>query len=185
MTILHPPSYIPGELCVTVGLDPSSSPDECMALVKVDVATDGVSAPAAEVPALREVVQQAGQDGIDLKVVVVARNPGMDTALRDVATVVGGDYPDSTVLVLSPSYVGSYSGQFPRSKLEAGEDVAKTGNPVVSAQNFVHELSTPDLPWTGLTIALLAAVAAAVVGTRVLQQRSKRANPPIEGSDQG
>ncbi len=181
MTTLHPPSYIPGELCVTVGLDPATPPDECMALVKAGVATDAVSAPAADVPALREVVQQAGRDGVDLKIVVVARNPGMDTALRDVATVVGSDYPDSTVLVLSPSYVGSYSGQFHRAQLEAGEDVAKTGNPVASAQNFVNELNTPDLPWTALTIVLLLTVAAATVGTRTLQQRSKR----LEASGQG
>lgn len=172
------PAYIPGELCVTVGLDPSAPPDECMALVKAGVTADAISAPAADVPALREVVQEANRDGIDLKIVVVARNPGMDTALRDVATVVGSGYPDSTVLVLSPSYVGSYSGQFHRAKLEAGEDAAKTGNPVVSAQNFVNELNTPDLPWTALTIVLLLGVAAATAGTRVLQQRSKRIQSP-------
>jgi hypothetical protein len=174
VTTLHPPSYIPGEVCITVGFDPATPPDECMALVKADVADDSVSAPAAEVPALRGVVQEANRDGIDLKIVVVARNPGMDTPLRDVATVLGSDYPDSTVLVLSPSYVGSYSGQFHRAKLEAGEDVAKTGAPAVSAQNFLNELNTPDLPWTALTIVLLLGVAAATIGTRILQQRSKR-----------
>ena len=99
----------------------------------------------------------------------------MDTALRDVATVVGYDYPDSTVLVVSTNYVGSYSGQFHRSKLEAAEDHAKTGDPVTSAQNFLHELTTPDLPWTGMTVVLLVGVAAAAVGTRFLQRRSKQA----------
>ena len=173
MTTAHPPAYIPGEICLNVGLDASASPDECMALLRADVAADGVSAPAADVPALREVVQQAAGDGIDLKIVVVARNPGMDTALRDVATVVGADTPDSTVLVLSPSFVGSYSGRFHRAKLEAGEDVAKTGDPVVSAHNFVDELNTPDLPWTGLTIGLLLVVAGAIAGLRILRRSSK------------
>ncbi|HEX7322119.1 MAG TPA: DUF6676 family protein [Mycobacterium sp.] len=161
-------------MCLTVGLEPMSPPDECMTLVKVAVAGDGVSAPAADVPALRQIVQQAGQDGIDLKIVEVARNPAMDTALRDVATVVGSDYPDATVLVVSPNFVGSYSGQFHRAKLEAAEDHAKTGNPVVSAQNFLNQLTTPDLPWTALTVVLLVVVAAASVGTHVLRQRSKR-----------
>ncbi|HEX7321409.1 MAG TPA: DUF6676 family protein [Mycobacterium sp.] len=164
-------------MCLTVGLEPVSPPDECMALVKVAVAADGVSAPAADVPAMREIVQRAGQDGIDLKIVEVARNPAMDTALRDVATVVGSDYPDATVLVVSPTFVGSYSGQFHRAKLEAAEDHAKTGTPVVSAQNFVNQLMIPDLPWTALTVVLLVLVAAAAVGTRVLQQRSKRSKP--------
>lgn len=175
MTIQHPPAYIPGELCITVGLDPSTPPDDCMALVKVAVAADGVSAPAADVPALRDVVAQAAHDGIDLKIIEVARNPGMDTALRDVATVVGYDYPEATVLVLSNNYVGSYSGQFHRAKLEAAEDHAKTGDPVTSAQNFLHELTTPDLPWTGMTVVLLIGVAAAAVGTRFLQRRSRKA----------
>lgn len=180
MTIQHAPAYIPGELCITVGLDPAMPPDDCMALVKIDVAGDGVSAPAADVPALREVVADAGRSGIDLKIVEVAQNPGMDTALRDVATVVGYDYPDATVLVVSPNYVGSYSGQFYRAKLEAAEDHAKTGDPVVSAQHFLHELAGPDLPWTGLTVVLLAGVAAAAVGTRWLQRRSKRVEAPVD-----
>lgn len=183
MTTPHPPAYIPGELCITVGLDPATPPDECMALVKVAVAVDGVSAPAADVPALRNVVADAARDGIDLKIVEVARNPGMDTALRDVATVVGYDYPDATVLVLSTTYVGSYSGQFHRAKLEAAEDHAKTGDAVTSAQNFVNELNRPDLPWTGLTVVLLIGVAAAAVGTRLLQRRSKRALAPVDASE--
>ncbi|MEB3068472.1 DUF6676 family protein [Mycolicibacter sp. MYC017] len=183
MTIQHPPAYIPGELCITVGLDPAMPPDECMTLVKMDVAGDGVSAPASDVPALREVVADAGRAGIDLKIVEVARNPGMDTALRDVATVVGYDYPDATVLVVSPNYVGSYSGQFYRAKLEAAEDHAKTGDPVVSARHFLHELESTDLPWTGLTVVLLLGVAAAAVGTRWLQRRSKRADAGVGAAD--
>lgn len=183
MTILHLPAYIPGELCITVGLDPATPPDECMALVKVAVAADGVSAPAADAPALRNVVTEAARDGIDLKIVEVARNPAMDTALRDVATVVGADYPHATVLVLSTTYVGSYSGQFHRAKLEAAEDHAKTGDPVVSAQNFLNELTTPDMPWTGLTVALLIGVAMAAVGTRFLQRRSKRASEHLDKTD--
>ena len=175
MTILHLPAYIPGELCIAVGLDPATPPDACMALVKVGVAADGVSAPAADVPALLEVVHQAAREGIDLKIVEVARNPGMDTSLRDVATVVGYDYPDSTVLVFSSTYVGSYSGQFSRAKLEAAEDHAKTGDPVASAEHFLQALTTADLPFTGLTIFLLAAVAVVAVGARRLQRFSKHA----------
>lgn len=145
-----------------------------MALVKAGVAADAVSAPAAEAPGLREVVGEARQDGIDLKIVLLTQNPAMDTALRDVATVVGSDEPDSTVLVLSPSYVGSYSGQFHRAKLEVGEDHAKTGNPVASAQNFLDELNTPEFPWTAFTIVLLIGVVVAVAGTRMAQNLGKR-----------
>ncbi|WP_375483879.1 DUF6676 family protein [uncultured Mycobacterium sp.] len=161
-------------MCSAVGTDPSTPPDQCLALVKAAVDADGISAPPPDVPGLRQVVNQASKDGIDLKIVVLDRNPPMDTPLRDVATVIGSSHPDATVLVLSPSHVGSYSTHFPRATLEIGEDNAKTGNPVQSAQNFLHELSTPQFPWTAFTILVVIGVCAGAVGTRILQLRAKR-----------
>jgi hypothetical protein len=157
-----------------------------MAIVKATVAADGIFAPPADVPALRQVVSDAGRHGINLKVVVLDHNPPNDPPLRDVATVVGSSYPDATVLVLSPSNVGSYSMHFPRSTLEIGEDNAKTGNAVVSAQNYLHQLTTPQFPWTEFTIVVLLGVLAAVVGTRIAQLRARRsaaASAPAVGAD--
>lgn len=168
------PAYIPVEVCDTVGIDPAGGVDACMAAVQADVADDGVSAPAAEVEGLRQVVSDARQQGIDLKIVVVPHNTPIDTPLRDIATEVGQANPGSTVLALSPSFVGTYSPTLDRVTLEAGQDVAKTGNPVLSANNFLGEITTPDFPWTALTIVLTLGVAAAAVATRVLQVRSKR-----------
>jgi hypothetical protein len=157
------PSYVP--------------PDVDMNQVRADVADDGVSVPpadAGDVPALRQVVEEARKDGIDLKIVVIDRNPPIDTPLRDIATEVGKTYPDATVLAISPSFAGTYSRHFDRVTLEAGQDVAKTGNSVQSSKNFVSELTTPHFPWTPFTIVLVLAVIAAVVATRVLQVRGKR-----------
>ncbi|OBB98205.1 DUF6676 family protein [Mycobacterium sp. 852002-40037_SCH5390672] len=163
-----------GPLPQTVPFLPAYIPvDVDMTVVKAQVAATGVSAPPDAMPGLLDVVNQAHAEGINLKIVLLDHNPPNDTPLRDISTVVGADYHDATVLTLSPSYVGSYSTQFPRVTLEAGEDIAKTGNPVVSAQHFLHELDTPEFPWTGLTIFLLIAVFAAAVGTRWLQLRSK------------
>jgi uncharacterized protein DUF6676 len=149
--------------------------DVDMAVVKAQVAADGVSAAPAALPGLLDVVNQAHAKGINLKIVLLDHNPPNDTPLRDISTVVGADYHGATVLTLSPSYVGSYSTQFPRVTLEAGEDIAKTGNPVVSAQHFLNELNSPEFPWTGLTVFLLIAVLAAAVATRFLQLRARRA----------
>ncbi|OBG34612.1 DUF6676 family protein [Mycobacterium sp. E3198] len=149
--------------------------DVDMTAIKAKVAVDGVSAPPDALPGLLEVVNQAHADGINLKIVLLDHNPPNDTPLRDISTVVGADYHDATVLTLSPNYVGSYSTQFPRVTLEAGEDIAKTGNPVVSAQHFLHELQSPEFPWTGLTIFLVIGVLGAAIGTRFLQLRSRRA----------
>ena len=154
------PAYIPAD----VNMDQ----------VEADVKEDGVSAPGHDVAALRQVVANAREKGIDLKVVVIDTNPPIDTPLRDIATEVGHNNPGSTVLALSPTWAGAYSPEFDRVTLEAGQDVAKTGNPVQSAQNFVDELTTPDFPWTAMTIVLVVAVAAATAITRVLQVRSKR-----------
>ncbi|OBJ53685.1 DUF6676 family protein [Mycobacterium sp. 1423905.2] len=154
------PAYIPQDVDITA--------------IKAQVAASGVSAPPAAMPGLLDVVHHAHDAGIDLKIVLLDHNPPNDTPLRDISTVVGADYPDATVLTLSPSYVGSYSTHFPRVTLEAGEDHSKTGNPVQSAQNFLHELSTPEFPWTAWTIVLLIGVLAAAVGTRFAQRRFKQ-----------
>ncbi len=85
------PAYIPPEIDMTQ--------------VKADVADDGVSVPPADqadVPALRQVVDDARGEGIDLKIVVIDVNPPIDTPLRDIATEVGEANPGSTVLALSP-----------------------------------------------------------------------------------
>ena len=145
-----------------------------MTAVKAQVAASGVSAAPDAMPGLLGIVNQAHAEGINLKIVLLDHNPPNDTPLRDISTVVGADYHDVTVLTLSPSFVGSYSTHFPRVTLEAGEDIAKTGNPTVSAQHFLNELNTPEFPWTGLTIVLLIGVLAAAVGTRFMQLRSKR-----------
>ena len=174
MTTPHAPLYIPGEICGTIGADPAIKPDQCLAIVQEQVTAENISAPPAVTPALLQVINQAHDDGIDLKIVVLDRNPPNDTPLRDIATVVGSQHPDATVLVLSPNYVGTYSTHFPRATLEIGEDNAKTGNPVVSAQSFLHQLDTPQFPWTAFTIVLLIGVLAAVIGTRFMLLRARR-----------
>ena len=149
-------------------------PDVDMNAVNAAVAADGVSAPGADVAALKQVVADAAAKGIDLKIVVIPTNPPIDTPLRDIATVVGQANPGATVLVLSPNAVGTYSTTIDRATLEAGEDLAKTGNPVQSSKDFVSELQTGTFPWTGLTIVLTLGVIVAVVATRLLQVKSKR-----------
>lgn len=163
-----------------------------MTAVKAQVAASGVSAAPDAMPGLLGIVNQAHAEGINLKIVLLDHNPPNDTPLRDISTVVGADYHDVTVLTLSPSFVGSYSTHFPRVTLEAGEDIAKTGNPTVSAQHFLNELNAPEFPWTGLTIVLLIGVLAAAVGTRFMQLRGKRsatsaqtAEAPQEEPSQG
>lgn len=175
MTIPHLPTFIPVEVCSSIGLDPSTPVEQCLAAVKADVASDGVAAPAADVAGLQKVVADAQARGIDLKVVVMQNSPPIDTPLRDVATEIGQDDPGATVLVLSPGWAGTYSTNYDRVILEAGQDVAKTApNPVVGTQAFVDQLETPDFPWMGFTVALVIGVAAAAVLTRVLQLRTRR-----------
>jgi hypothetical protein len=176
-------SFVPLSGPQTIPFLPAYIPQDVdMTAIKAQVAADGVSAPPAVLSGLLQVVNKARDDGINFKIVVIDHNPPIDTPLRDIATVVGADYKDATVLVLSPSHVGSYSTQFPRVTLESGEDISKTGNPVVSAQNFLNELNTPEFPWSALTIVLLVVVLAAAVGTRIMQVRSKRSAMSVDGT---
>jgi hypothetical protein len=185
VTTPHAPLYIPGEICGTLSVDPATKPDDCLSVVQHQITAGNISAAPSVAPPLLELVDQAHAHGIDLKIVVLDRNPPNDTPLRDIATVVGSQHPDATVLVLSPNYVGSYSTHFPRSTLEIGEDHAKTGNTVLSAQNFLHQLETPQFPWTPFTIAVVIGVAAAVVGTRFMQLRVKRSATLADRADEG
>ena len=172
------PAFIPVEVCSAVGLPPSTPVDACMVAVKADVAEDGVAAPPKVVPGLQKVVAGAQDRGIDLKVVVIDKSPIIDTPLRDIATQVGMANPGSTVLVLSPEFAGTYSTTYSRVLLEAGQDVAKSAHdPVQGAQNFVDQLKTPIFNWTAFTILLVLGVAAAAVGTRLLQRRAKSKRP--------
>jgi uncharacterized protein DUF6676 len=177
VTTPQAPLFIPSQVCDVVGKDPGATPpDACMDLVQADLRDDGVSAadPGANA-GLTRVVAEAKQKGIDLKVVVLDQNPPIDTPLRDVATEVGQAYPGSTVLVLSPSFAGTYSPTFDRVTLEAGQDIAKvSGNPVTASQNFVTELTTPHFPWTPFTLLLVLGVALAAAATRVMQVRAKK-----------
>jgi hypothetical protein len=163
------PSYIP--------------PDVDMNQVLADVRDDGVSVPPADAKVgadLRQVVTDAREQGIDLKIVVIATNPPIDTPLRDIATEVGQAYPGSTVLAMSPAWAGTYSPTFDRVTLEAGQDIAKNGDPVQSSKNFVSELTTTHFPWTAFSVVLTVLVLGAAVATRFLQFRSRRNAAEIE-----
>ena len=178
MTTLPPPTYIPVEVCTAVGLPAATPLDTCIDAVVAQVGKDGVAAPAADTAGLQKVVAAAKDRGVDLKVVVMENSPPIDTPLRDVATRIGQQYPEATVLVLSPGWAGSSSATYDRVLLEAGQDVAKLApNPVQGAQNFVDQLNTPIFPWTAFTIALVFAVSAAAAVTRFLQRRARRAIP--------
>lgn len=171
------PAYIPRDVCGPVGMDPATTPvDTCMNLVIDDVRDDGISAsPGPDNAGLTDVVAEAKQKGIDLKIVVLDSNPPIETPLRDVATEVGQSFPGSTVLVLSPADSGTYSATIDRVTLEAGQDVAEGRGALQGSKNFLSELTTPHFPWTAFTILVVLGVVAAVIGTRLLQVRSKRA----------
>jgi hypothetical protein len=196
VTIHFVPAFIPPDVCATVGQDPVKTPvDVCMASVIAQVRDGGVSAPgiapaqpattpqeaqqnadaARQVTELRQVVTDAKAKGIDLKIVVLPTSPGIDTPLRDISADVGHVFPGATVLTLSPLFAGAYSPTYDRVTLEAGQDLAKTGNAVQSSKNFVSQLETPIFPWTTFTIVVILGVVLAAVGARLLQLRARKA----------
>ncbi|RVW08879.1 hypothetical protein EGT67_15350 [Prescottella agglutinans] len=130
--------------------------------VRADLSDDGVSAPDSDVAELRDVVARAHEQGVDLKIVVLEKDPGRPEQLRDLATEIG-KVDGGTVLVLSPSSPGTYSDTLSRVVLEGAQDRTYTGNAVQSANNFVDEIAQPGVSW-GLVTALLVLVVGLVGG---------------------
>ena len=122
-----------------------------------DVADDSVSAPNDLVDELVDVVDRAQEHGIDLSIVVLSKDPGRDSQLRDLATEVGAD-EGGTVLVLSPSWVGTFSDSLSRVELESGQDLTYTTSSVDAANNFLDDLLEPGPPWMLMTLALIFVV---------------------------
>ncbi|MFD3811259.1 DUF6676 family protein [Rhodococcus sp. NPDC058639] len=147
--------------------------------ILADLSDDQVSAPPEQVDDLVAEVARAQEHGIDLSVVVIDRDPRMDSQLRDLATEVGAE-DGGTVLVLSPGWVGTFSDSLDRVTLEAAEDHTYTGNPVVSTKNFVDSVIEPSPPWTMLTILLVLVVAAASGATYWAKSRRAARSVPVE-----
>ncbi|MET4613036.1 hypothetical protein ABIC28_004036 [Rhodococcus sp. PvR044] len=153
-------------------------PDIGIDAILADVQDDGVSAPASDVDGLRSVVVRAEQDGVELSVVVLAANPVRDSQLRDIATEVGKQ-EGGTVLVLSPSWVGTYSDTLSRVTVEDAQDKAYTGNAVASADNFLGAITRPDPPYGLITAALVLLVGG--VAAVSLWARSRRSAATVDG----
>ena len=98
MPAAHTLAFLPAPADIPPGVDVDT--------ILADLADDGVSAPADDVSGLQDVVARAHEHGIDLRIVVLAENPGRDSQLRDIATDVGV-HDGGTVLALSPTTVAT------------------------------------------------------------------------------
>ena len=109
---------------------------------------------------LLDVVNQAMPTGINLKIVLLDHNPPNDTPLRDIATVVGADHPDATVLALSPTSSAATARISPRARSRPAKTSPKRAIRWSRRSIFVSELETPAFSWTGHSRSVLAAAAA-------------------------
>lgn len=159
-------SFVPLAADVPPGIDVDT--------IVAEVAATGVSAPASVEDGLLAAVQRAEDDGVDLSIVVVEKDPRHDSQLRDLATAVGAQ-DGGTVLVLSPGQVGSFSDSISRVTLEAGQDTTYTGDPVVAAENFVDILVGPQTPWALITGVLILVVAGSAAATAAVKVRRRNA----------
>lgn len=139
-----------------------------------DLAEDGVSAPEPFVEGLRTVVTEAGDRGLDLKVVYTEAPAAVYTDARDLATFLNQEY-EGTILVRTPVFVGSSSDSIPRHLLEAGQDDASEEfDPVASAAVFAHKVTAPAPPWGAYSAVVLVLALVAVVAVAVALRRRMR-----------
>lgn len=139
-----------------------------------DLADDGVSAPEPFVEGLRTVVDEAGDRGLDLKVVYTEAPAAVYTDARDLAAFLNEEY-EGTIFVRTPVFVGSSSDTIARHQLEAGQDDAwEEFDPVASAAVFAHKVTAPTPPWGAFTaITLVLAIVAIVAFAVALRRRTR------------
>lgn len=142
--------------------------------ILVDLADDGVSAPASQVDGLRMVVANAAERGVDLQVVVIDQDPFLPEQLRDLATTVG-KVDGGTVIALSPHMIGTNSDAVSRFVLEDAENLPRTGDTSADVQAIVNQIAEPSLPWTAIaSVITLIVLAVVVLGTALNVRRAKR-----------
>ncbi|MFT4199379.1 DUF6676 family protein [Gordonia sp. (in: high G+C Gram-positive bacteria)] len=137
-----------------------------------DLKAQGVSGPAAQVPALQAVVADAKAKGHDIKVVVVTDKQPYFTYYRDIALAVQPQ-TGGTVIVLGPDSVGSSGPEFPRVVQEEASQNLTLTDPPGAARQMVDQLTGPQTNWSVITIVLTLLVLAAAVGARLVSKRRK------------
>ena len=142
--------------------------------VREDLADDGVSAPEPFVEGLRTVVAEAGESGLDLKVVYTEAPAAVYTDARDLAAFLNEEFA-GTILVRTPAFVGSSSDSIPRHQLEAGQDDAwEEFDPVASAAVFSHKVTAPAPPWGTYSAIVLVLAIVAVIAFAIALRRRRR-----------
>ena len=141
--------------------------------LRQELLADHVAAPADQEPALRALVARAKSDGHDLNVVVLTVPQPNFTYYRDIATQLQSEV-GGTVLVIGPNSVGSSSADFSRVVQEQAMDDLTLQNPSVAATQMYDELTSPQIDWTLVTVALIVVTIIGAVLARVRTVRARR-----------
>jgi hypothetical protein len=148
-----------------------------------DLAGDHVSAPADDVAGLERVVAEAKAEGHDMNFVVLEQAQPNFTYYRDIATALQKQ-TGGTVVVFGPDTVGTASDDFSRVQLEQAQDNLTVSQPATGAQQMLDRMTDQtQIPWTVVTLVLVAVVALGAVAARVLQVRRRAAVAPAAASD--
>ncbi|WP_330180425.1 hypothetical protein OHB26_28970 [Nocardia sp. NBC_01503] len=154
-------------------------PNTDLKSILLDLADNHVAAPKnRKQDGLAAIAADARDHGIDLNIVVVQGNLGIEASLRDLATEIG-EQEHGTVVVFSDDWVGTYSDTFTRARLEWAEDKSKyrgSDHTVDAAQTFVDRLEQPEtVSWTVITLVAVIALAAFIGGLYAV--KVKRSGP--------
>ena len=151
--------------------------------IEKDLAGDHVSAPADDVAGLERVVAQAKAEGHDMNFVVLEQAQPNFTYYRDIATALQKQ-TGGTVVVFGPDTVGTASDDFSRVQLEQAQDNLTVSQPATGAQQMLDRMTAQtQVPWTVVTLVLVAVVALGAVAARMLQVRRRATAPAAPAGD--
>lgn len=156
--------------------------------IEAGLADDHVDAPADMTAPLVAVVDKAKAQGHDMYFVVLSESQPKFTYFRDIATEIQKE-TGGTVVVFGPGTVGSASDDFSRVQLEQAQDNLATSKPTLAAAQILDRVTDQtQVPWTVVTIALIAVVAVGAVVARFLGTRRRTpvaSQEPTDAVDPG
>ncbi|WP_067704434.1 Rv1476 family membrane protein [Nocardia jejuensis] len=175
MTVSHTSGFTP--------MKAELPPNTDLKAIIADLADNHVAAPKGrKQDGLADIAASARDHGIDLNIIVVPGNPGIEATLRDLATEVG-KIEHGTVVVFSDDWVGTASDSFTRARLEWAEDKSKyrgSDHTEEAARTFVDRLEQPEtVSWTIITLVMLVGLISVIGGLAVVKMRRAPEDEPV------
>ena len=148
-----------------------------------DLADDNVSAPADQVPALREIVAKAAKDNHDVHFVVLTERQPVSPTIATSPPLCRRTprAPSSLSGPMQPAVHRTSSARHP----EQATDNLKFADQTQAARQMYDKMTEPSINWTVATLVLIVVVVVGAVAARLLGRRTDVSGPEEGVTEEG